>query len=401
MKKTDLKIAIGLFVLFVGFLNIQKGFSQDNNSNLPTAGFDTTQYHPIFIQSKDGQFKLNLGMYTQVRYNMNWRADLPDSVANYTRGYNLARTRIFLEGDLTDKMYYHFRMNINPSGNFELMLAYLQFNINKKWQLRAGKQYMALGREDWILPQDLASMEFSAHDFTFAIWTSFGIQVRNTPNDHMRYWLGVSNGSYGARKPFPGPTDSDVMLTGRFEWNVKGTNWGDFDDMLGRRGRDFGILVGFGAGQLFRYDKTAIKTEANNASQFNLDLTISGNGFQFFAQSSVTNLHYDAGVANDYSPFGAYSTLGYWLSDRMFSYGRFDYVSAGNKIGAWEDYVSPGLGISYYPFTWSNRIRMTAEYNFLGSTLNKTIVAPDAQLGIIESSYGSQQSVRLQLQFGF
>jgi len=387
-----------VFTIFVILFGMTYSLSAQD---LPVAGFDTNTAQPIFIQSKDGQFKLNLGLYTQVRYNMNWRANMPDTIDGFTRGYNLARTRIFLEGDLTDKFYYHFRMNINPSGNFELMVAYLQFNINKKWNLRVGKQFMALGREDWMYPQDLASMEFSAHDFTFAIWTSFGVQVRNTPNDKIRYWLGISNGSYGARKSFPAPTDSDVLLTGRLEWNLKGTNWGDWDDMLGRKDREFGILVGFGAGQLFRYDKQAIKTEASNASQLNLDLTISGNGFQFFGQGSVTNLHYEVGVADDYSPFGGYATFGYWLDRKWFPYARFDYVSAGNQTGEWEDYISPGAGISYYPFNWSNRIRMTLEYNFLGSTLNKTIVEPDGQLGIIESNYGSQQSIRLQLQFGF
>jgi len=398
MKKWGKRIVI-FTVVYVTSMVV---YAQNENQDLPVAGYDTTKAQPIFIQSKDGQFKLNIGLYSQVRYNMNWRAEMPDSIDGFTRGYNLARTRIFLEGDLTDKFYYHFRMNINPSGNFELMVAYLQFNINKKWNLRVGKQFMALGREDWMYPQDLASMEFSAHDFTFAIWTSFGVQVRNTPNNHIRYWLGVSNGTYGARKAFPAPTDSDVLLTGRIEWNTHGVGWGDWDDMLGRKGRDFGMLVGFGAGQLFRHDQQAIKTASTSASQFNLDFTASGNGFQFFAQGSITNLHFDS-VANtpNYSPFGAYATMGYWMGDKWFPYARFDYVSAGNKAGNWDDYVSPGVGVSYYPFSWSNRIRMTVEYNYLGSTLNKTIVTPDGQLGIVESKYGGQQSVRFQLQFGF
>lgn len=398
-----MKIVYRNFILLiVSFtMGTTETLAQESKTDLPTAGFDTTQYNPVFIQSNDGQFKLNIGLYTQVRYNMNWRAEMPDSIDSFTRGYNLARTRIFFEGDLTKKFYYHFRININPAGNFELMVAYLQFNINNKWNLRVGKQFMALGREDWILPQDLASMEFSAHDFTFAIWTSFGLQVHNTPNNHIRYWLGVSNGAYGARKSFPAPTDSDVLLTGRFEWNVKGTNWDDWDDMLSRRGRDFGILVGFGTGQLYRHDKQAIKTEASSASQFNLDLAVSGNGFQFFVQGSVTNLKFEPGVADNYSPYGAYSTFGYWINKSWFSYARFDYVSSENKTGTWEDYASPGIGISYYLFTWSNRIRLTAEYNYLGSTLNKTIVEPDGQLGIVESNYGGQQSFRFQLQFGF
>ncbi len=41
------------------------------------------------------------------------------------------------------------------------------------------------------------------------------------------------------------------------------------------------------------------------------------------------------------------------------------------------------------------------EYFYLDATLNNTYVAPDGQLGIVESSYGGQHSVRVQLQFGF
>ena len=165
MTANSLTRILGLLVIIGVFANSPKSFSQDSGISLPTAGYDTSQYNPTFIQSSNGQFKLNLGLYTQVRYNMNWRANIPDSIEGFSRGYNLARTRIFLEGDVTEKLYYHFRININPSGNFELMVAYLQVKINEKWNVRLGKQFMALGREDWILPQDLASIEFSAHDF--------------------------------------------------------------------------------------------------------------------------------------------------------------------------------------------------------------------------------------------
>ena len=173
MKTTLLKCLIPIIMLIFGMPG-----SELQAQEVPTAGFDTTSYHPLFIQSKNQRFKLNLGMYTQFRYNMNWRQNMPDtdSTKTFTRGYNLARTRIFLEGNFTDKFYYHTRININPSGNFEFFVAYLQWNLNKGKWIRMGRQFMALGLEDWMYPQDLASIEFSRFGFHFChlefLWVS-------------------------------------------------------------------------------------------------------------------------------------------------------------------------------------------------------------------------------------
>ena len=375
-------------------LSQSDGMTADGN-DLPVAGYDTTAYHPLFIQSKDGRFKFNLGMYAQVRYNMNWRADLPDTLEHFTRGYNLARTRLFLEGNLTEKFYYHFRVNINPSGNFELFVAYLQWNMNKNWNLRIGRQFMALGREDWMYPQDLASMEFSAHDFTFAIWSSFGVQVRHVPSDKIRFWLSAGNGAYGGRRAYPAPKDSDVLFTGRLDWNVLGTDWGIWDDMLGRRGRDFGILVGLGLGQLFRSDSEALQTDAEDATQVNIDFSVSGNGYHLFTHGTLTRVNFREEVSADYENYGFYATFGYWVTDHLFPYVRYDVVAAGSQPGDYVDYASPGIGISFYPLTWTNRLRLTTEYNYLGATVNNTIVQPDGQLGLIESTWGRQQHLRV------
>lgn len=393
-----LKVTVPLVFLLLSSLAL---YGQEEDS-LPVAGYDTTAYHPIFIQSPDGQFKLNIGMYTQFRYNANWRQDLPDSVESFSRGYNLARTRLFFEGNLTDRFYYHMRINVNTISTFEMFVAYLQWNIKNNMNIRMGRQFMALGREDWAYPQDLAAIEFSAQDFTYALWSSFGFQFHHRPSDVFRYWLGVGNGAYGGRRSFPTPASSDLALTGRAEWNVLGSNWGIYDDMLGRRGREFGILVGLGLGQVFRRDDSVFETDYKDGSQANLDFTVSGDGYQLFAHGTVTSVQYAAeSDLEDYTVESFYATFGHWLSNHWFPYVRFDYASNGDRTDATEDYASPGVGISYYPFTWTNRTRFTVEYNYLGATVNNTVVEPDGQLGLVESSYGPQSSLRLQIQFGF
>lgn len=37
------------------------------------AGFDKTNFNGFFVQSRDGQFRLNIGAYSQLRYNLVWR----------------------------------------------------------------------------------------------------------------------------------------------------------------------------------------------------------------------------------------------------------------------------------------------------------------------------------------
>lgn len=392
--KLKIRFVFWIFIVIIQFYSLQ------SEAQIQVAGFDKTALNPVYIQSLDEKFRLNIGMYTQFRYNMNFRENTPDSVDVFSRGFNIARSRIFFEGKYTEKFNYHFRFNINPSGNIELFVAFLQYNIKDNMWFRLGKQFMALGREDWILPQDLASIEFSAHNFTYAIWSSFGFQLHHTPSDHFRYWASIGNGAYGGRQQFPAPKDSDIAITSRFEYNIFGTNWDVWDDMLGRKGTEFGMLIGLGGGFLSRSKASDLLTNAENAYQINLDYSISGNGFHFFLHGSFTNSSFKD-IPENTKGSGIYSTFGYWMNEYIFPYARFDYLSKGKNLGFSEDYVSPGLGISYYPFKWSNRYRFSLEYNHLGAIVNNTPVEPDGQLGLVESFWGSQQRIMFQMQFGF
>ncbi len=362
------------------------------------AGFDTTSYHPVYIKSSDDRFKLNIGVYAQFRYNANFRKDTPDSLDAATFGYNLARTRIFLEGDFTERFYYHIRANVNSSSNFELFVAYLQFNLKQGMWLRAGRQFMALGLEDWFYPQDLAAIEFSAQDFTYALWSNFGFQFRHAVSNHFGYWVAIGNGAYGGRRSFPEPAPTDATITARLEYNVFGSgNWGD---AVSRKGREFGMLVGIGLGQTIRRTN---KAEGLNGSrggtQLNLDYSITGDGFHFFSHFTYTMLRFENDPDRNLPSF--YTTFGYWLGENIFPYVRYDFVGKGNLEGGIENYSSPGVGIAYYPFSWSNRYKFSVEYNHLAATINNTLVEPDGQLGLVQSDFGAQQSIRMQLQFGF
>jgi hypothetical protein len=380
----------------------QPGAFQDTTL---TAGFDPSLYHPFFIKSKDGQYSLNISAYAQLRYNASFLYSTPDTATSIATGYNLGRFRMFFEGNLTDKFYYHFRTNVNPSGKFELIAAYIQYNINSKNWLRFGRQFMALSLEDWMYPLDLAAIEFSAMDFEFAIWSSFGLQWRHTANERLRSYVSIGNGSYGGRQEFNAPAQSDLALIGRGEWNILGGSWGRWDDMVGRREKfPLGLLLGASIGNQFRFDKKVIQTEPNGGTQVNADFSLQSKTIHFFAAYNRTWTRFSSGVGQDFYREGFYSTLGHWLNNQWFTYARVDYVGKGNlpdPQNTLKNYVAPGAGISYYPFFFNNKVRFTLEFNHLTEALSQTTVAPDGQLGFVPTPYGPQSSIRFQAQFGF
>ena len=207
-----------------------------------TAGYEKNSTNGFFIRSKDGQFRLNIGAYTQVRYDINWR-DAPAGDNDVEKGFSINRTRFFLEGQFTSKFDYHFRTNIDDQGEFSLLAAWLQYSIGDKWSLRGGKQFIAMSREDWMLAQDVLTTEFSPNDFTFALGTAIGVQA-HYQGERQRSWLALSDGAAGHKADFPPPEPSEIALTGRWEYQASGDDWSVWDDVVGRRGRPTGILVG-------------------------------------------------------------------------------------------------------------------------------------------------------------
>ncbi|MEA3413341.1 MAG: porin [Pseudomonadota bacterium] len=149
-----------------------------------TAGYNKNAVNGFFIGDESGQFRLNIGAYTQVRYNTNWRNGSPAGEDDFTQGFSINRTRFFFEGQYTDPLKYHLRLNIDDTGNADLIAAYLQYAFTPHWGIRVGEQFMALSREDWMYAQDVLGLEFSPNDFTFAIGSSIGIQPQYVSDNY-------------------------------------------------------------------------------------------------------------------------------------------------------------------------------------------------------------------------
>lgn len=367
-----------------------------------TAGYDKGTANGFFIRSKDGEFGLNIGAYTQARYDINWR-DAAVGEDDVEQGFSLNRTRIFLTGQFTPTFDYHFRFNIDEDSNFDLLIAFLQYNIGNKWTLRAGRQFIAMSREDWMWAEDTLTTEFSAHDATFALGTAVGFQA-NYQAQRTRFWLSLNDGSAGAKNEFPNADTSDVALTGRWEHQIAGQDWSMWDDQVGRRGRARGILLGLASGYQAQDDTSGF----DQGAQLNADISFNGSGYQAMIAGSWT--WQEPVAAESYSNYGLLVQGGFFIAEHWQIYTQYNFIAPGDQQGSptcspplceLQPFNSITAGVSYFPFLWTNRWKFSAEAAHLFEALNETIVQPSGSLGWLASDASGQTYLRVQAQFGF
>lgn len=398
-EKLHLIITIGICAL-LGPLHVDAADEKDNSEVPLTAGYDKTAANGFFIRSKDGSFRLNIGAYSQPRFDANWR-DAPAGEDDFTSGFSIALTRFFFEGNYTEDFDYHLRLQIDDEGVFSLLVAYLQYNFgeSKRWNVRAGRQFVALSREDWQSAEDLLTTGYSPNDDTFAIGTSDAIQVNST-SDRQRFWAAVGNGAYGGKRTFPDNEPAEIALTGRWEYQLLGTDWSVWDDLIGRRGKPSGILLGIAGG----YQKTDTVSATDPAAfdsgaQLNADLSFNGDGYQTMLAGSMTWINPQTG--STYYNYGILAQGGYFLTQKIQVYGQYNLVSPGNQPGNLDNFNSLTAGLNYFPFIRTNRWKFSGELGYLFDAINDTLVTPSGTLGWLASDEDGQLYARIQIQFGF
>lgn len=386
-----------------GFIDARAGtvVIEDYEGEQAVAGYEPSPVNGFYVQSRNGDFRLQLGGYTQIRWNANWRTapgtveDIVDD-RDFTRGWSMNRTRLFLEGKFTDRAAYHFRININDSYNVELLVAWAQIELRKRWSLRVGKQYIPLSREDWMYAQDVLTSEYSPNDFTFAIGPSLGVFAHYGGQQH-RVWLAVHNGAFGGRDVFPQAEETDIAGTVRWEWNFVGDDWSAWNDMIGRRGRQKVMMLGISAAGQGSPGRDLDGTKA--AGQLNFDLNFNGSGYQAVLAGSSTIVRPVGG--STYANFGLLAQVGVFVLDPLQLFTQYNLISPGTQPGNLESFNSLALGVNYFPFLWTNRWKLTLEGGVLFNALSNTLVQPSGSLGLLASNEAPQGYLRVQAQFGF
>jgi hypothetical protein len=245
-----------------------------------------------------------------------------------------------------------------------------------------------------MFPQDILTTEFSAVDQAFAVGTSDGLQAFYG-RDLGRVWFALSNGAAGGKEDFPDNTTSQALLSGRGEVQLLGDDWNVFNDLVGRRGRPLGVLLGVGSGYAVT-GPNAVAFTPRHSGQVTVDLTVGGDGFQAMAYG-MWNWEAVGGVR---STWGFVAQGGYFILEPWQVYAQYSLVHPG-QIDGLIPFNALTLGTSAFPFNWTNRIKLSLEGALLFNAINSTLVNPNPVIGWLPADAGNQYSLRAQLQFGF
>ena len=255
------------------------------------AGYAKGNFNGFYIQSRDGEFRLNLGAWAELRYELDWRETPPAGEKEFESGFSVPKSRFFFEGKLTDSIEYQLRLQIDDTGAFSLQVAYAGYNFkgynlrpHRKgafWNLRIGRQFIAMTRENWMNFSDLLTTYNSAVNYVFAVSVIDGVQGFYG-RDHGRMWFAVSNGLAGGNEDFPNDESSQVMLSSRGEVLFAGDDWNTFNDLVGRKGRAFGVLLGIGSNYAISGAGNP-SGRSRHSGQTTVDVSVGGDGFQAMA----------------------------------------------------------------------------------------------------------------------
>lgn len=365
------------------------------------AGYDLDAFNGFYIRSADEKFSLRVGAFTQIRWNLNYRLP-PSGEEALTSGFDVNRTRFFFEGNYTPQFDYHFQFNIDSDGALSIWTAKFQVNFKNQWNLAGGLLKMPQSREDWVSPQDTLTTESSPNDVVFAIGSAFGLVTDHT-GERMRFWAGVTNGNYGFKYVFPKNLSETIGVYGRWEIQAAGEDWSSWNDLVGRREREFGVLFGI-AGGYQNALRTGSSTGEPNNGQVNIDVSVSGNGYQIMAAASWTYAVQDplnASAAYSTNNFGFLVQGGVFVAPRHQIYAQYNLVSPGIDPGRFVDFNSLTFGYSFFPSLRSNRWKFSAEAGYLFDAINDTLVPASGNLGYLASDEPGQVYARIQTQFGF
>lgn len=390
---------LSISLISTGGLSAQE--AQEEKTEGLNAGYDMKGSGSFYVQSNDGAFKLNFGGYTQMRWHLNYRISPPAGDENVTSGFYVNRTRLYMKGEYTPRFHYKFQINIDSEGLFKIWEGSLQYDINPRWVIRAGLAKVPQSREDWISPENTLSTDHSAIDFTYAVGSAY-MFVAGFKGERVRHSMGISNGNYGSKYNYPKSASHTLGFYSRWEYQIIGRDWNSWGDLTGRRGRDFGLMLGWAAGY-HRALPGAFGSVPENNGQINIDLSIGGDGFQVLASTVWTYGIVDPQdeTLYHYNSFGLMIQGGYFVAERHQLYAQYSLVSPGPNPGRFSNFNSLAAGYNFFPFVRTNRWKFSAEAAYLFEALDDTLVPDKVSLGFRESDEAGQFYFRIQAQFGF
>lgn len=418
----------------------------DRASELRAQPYRTQE--PAWLVERAENTSLRLSVLTQTRFTSSTRkSGFVQSGNTQTYGFSLPRTRLALEGTIVSSQFsYGLSFDFGDAelsrgrgngpavagstGTPRLLDAYAQYNFegkNEGYYFKFGQYQSILMTEEAIDSSSQLAIDRSLISELFGPGYTQGIALGRVL-DSYAWEVSLNDGGryIGSRETentaFNDPRESDLGVSGRFDWKILGA-WDQFSDFTSFRGADRAAKLGAGffyqfSGQsnpgLFTPSFLAAAVESGQYVTWTLDYQYEDDGWNFFAAYTGMWVDFEFSGGTLGTQHNAIVLQGGWfITEDTEWYARLEAFwidkDYRNGFGVDNGYIHRILtvGATRYLIPESHAAKLSADVSFAFDSLTVLSVGADS-IGLPDPSttgflgLSSEELVlRLQLQLVF
>lgn len=320
-------------------------------------------YNDGFYLRWGDAFEMRPSVYTQFRYNTNWRreGDVEDNDddEDVESGFELRRTRFSLEGTvLTPRLEYEFTLSANRDGGaVSLLEAVVNYEFRDNWAVEAGQFKAPFAHEELVSSRRQLAVERSLVNETLSAERVQGVALRYGGKKTPLHWAAMfHDGADSTNTNFrDSPTNpANFGLATRAEYKLLG-KWGDYRDFTASGTKEDLLVVGAGAdwtqGDLDEFRGT-IDLQWENPAGLGVYAAVLGN----YTPADVEDTNFD---------WGALVQAGYLLDSRWEVFTRLGLLRTQDTPG--DPFPELTAGFNYYLTTGGDlhHLKFTLDLTYL------------------------------------
>ena len=328
-----------------------------------TGGWDDD----FFLQSDDGNFRIEVSGQVQTRYVWNRRRK-SNGTLDTRWGFTVRRAKIKIDGHLiSPDLGYTVGMADSPARGFVLQSFNVRYRLSDTLLVLVGRARPPLLREEQMSSKRQLATERSLVSKAFSQTRTVGLMLRYR-DDLLRVSAGIMDASVGNQDP-SAPLDelvgqlapgdrwrasvrAEVLLRGR---------WKELDDFSSFPGDT--PTVSLGTGVMMQWEDLLpigpILLNNTNLLRWTADITVELGGSSFFAY--VVGNHVDEKTKPILHQLGAVAQAGVFINDDWELFGRYE---AGDTDGVGEELSVLTVGANRFFSEHAAKWTMDVGYGF-------------------------------------
>ncbi len=331
--------------------------------------------------------------FMQVRYLLNDHT--AESSREQANGFNIARTRVFVEGRFAPWVSFLLRAGATSDGTLQVEQAYADLTW-KELTLRVGQWYLPLFQEQVISPDATLTVNQSAVGGVFdggQVLGARGLWM----HDRLRLQVSTIDGLRTAFSEVGSPAKADFAVAGRAELIIGHPDFARFATGSSFRGERTAVLLGaaghYQEGGQLNEGGTQVAIAA-------MDATLEGNGFNL--HESVALARTKGADQSGQTNVGFVVQGGYFILPWTELYARYEalYVEADAQSELKNGLFRGATG-GVNQYIWPARgMRLSGDFIYYFDGTQGTPIAANQNAGLFGSS-SPQWAIRTQLNLIF